>query len=158
MDLIERARHELARLDEDPDLIEPLIKVVKIFQEQAFDAMARGFAVEYLHLLLQAKPLSVLTDNPAEWEPVYKADGEGLLWISRRDPDAFSTDKGKTFWLKSDAQLCDPEPPPIYTTTPWDHISFPETYRDALKLKKTSMEQPDPVSPSGGVDDAGSGG
>ena len=152
MDLIEHSRAELSRLHEDPDLIVPILKVVAAFQEQHFDPLARGFAVEYLHLLLRGKPLSVLTDHPAEWRPLPNDGGDTVCWRSRRDPDAFSTDEGKTFWLKSDAQLCAPESPPRYVSTPHDQIAFPETYADALKLK-TSMDQPDLVSSPGGVDD-----
>lgn len=154
MDLIEHSRAELARLHEDPDLIVPILKVVAAFQEQGFDPLARGFAVEYLQLLLRGKPLSVLTDHLAEWEPLPNDGGDTVCWRSRRDPDAFSTDEGQTFWLKSDAQLCAPEPPPRYVSAPHDQIAFPETYADALKLK-TSLEQPDLVSSPGGVGDAG---
>jgi hypothetical protein len=156
MDLIERAKAELARLSEDPDLVEPLLKVVRVFQEQGFDPLARGFAVEYLHLLLREKPLTVLTDDPAEWEPFSdRVGGDAVFWRSRRDPDAVSKNGGKTFWLRSDAQLCHPEPPPEFTSVPRDMVRMPETYRDALRLKESSPKEPDLVPSPGGVDGAG---
>ena len=149
MDLVEHARAELSRLREDSDLILPILKVVLEFQAQDFNPLARGFAVEYLHQLLREKPLSVLTDDPQEWEKL----PDQMVWQSRRDPEARSLDGGKTFWLRSDAEICDPEPPPRYVAAPRDMVMMPETYRDALKMR-TSMEQPDLVpSPGGGGDE-----
>lgn len=146
MDPIDRALAELVRLNEDPGLIKSMIKVMEAFEDERLSPLARRFAVPYLYRLMSAKPLSPLVDDPQEWERV----GDGL-WRSTRDPEAFSKDGGKTYFLSSDADMMDPEPPPVYPSAAKDSIVLPETYRDAFKL---FLEQSDLALSSGGVDDA----
>jgi hypothetical protein len=152
MELVEHARKELARLREDDALVYAVVEVIKTFEHQKLDSLERNFALAYLNLLLRHKPLTVLTNASDEW---VKPEGVGY-WRSLRDPEAWSNDGGKTFWLLSEAQTCDPEPPPIYTSADHAQVVFPPTCADAVKLIKsdpTFLEQSAPMPPSGGVSD-----
>ncbi|WP_432845959.1 hypothetical protein ACQPXB_35800 [Amycolatopsis sp. CA-161197] len=51
--------------------------------------------------LLQFKPLSPLTSEPAQWIDRSDLSGERELWQSKRDPDAWSHDGGVTYYMQS---------------------------------------------------------
>jgi hypothetical protein len=63
------------------------------------------FAALYLDKLLRYQPLSELTDDPGEWIDRH-ADGTTPtpLWQSKRNPETFSNDGGKTYTLLSEQE------------------------------------------------------
>jgi hypothetical protein len=103
--LVAHARRELRILGEDPDTIRGLCKVVQAFADMGHSGGSAHFASLYLDKLLRYQPLSELTDDPAEW---IDRHAEGLttspLWQSKRNPEAFSTDAGKTYYLLSEQE------------------------------------------------------
>ncbi|MGA4867484.1 hypothetical protein ACPB9J_33155 [Streptomyces lavendulocolor] len=101
--LVAHARRELRLLGEDQDTIRGLCKVVQAFADMGHSGSSAHFAAQHLERLLRFKPLSDLTDNPAEW---IDRHAEGMtptpLWQSARNSEAFSTDGGKTYTLLSE--------------------------------------------------------
>ena len=54
--------------------------------------------------LLQHKNLGPLTDDPSEWVR-HDVRGGRVIWQNTRNNDAFSQDKGKTYYLISETHL-----------------------------------------------------
>ncbi len=111
MSLAEHARQELQRAGwlggEDPQSGEAMLAAVEAFARGGWSGGSAPYGVAIVTDLLQYKPLSPLTDDPAEW-----IDHGDNLWQSRRRPDAFSEDGGKTYRLQADA-------PVRYDRWPW---------------------------------------
>lgn len=103
--LVAHARTELRILGEDRDTIRGLCKVVQAFADMGHSGGSAPYAIAYLEKLLKWEPLSELTDDPAEW---IDRHAEGMtplpMWQSKRNPEAFSTDGGKTYTLLSEQQ------------------------------------------------------
>jgi hypothetical protein len=101
--LIEHARYELKILQEDPEIAEAIIDVIHAFVGEglAEDGVTAATAATYIHHLLRRKPLSPLTSDPQEWARRENDQG-AVIWQSLRDPEAFSQDGGKNYWLLSD--------------------------------------------------------
>jgi len=103
--LVAHARRELRLIGEDTHTITGLCRVVQAFADMGHSGGSAHFASLYLDKLLRYQPLSELTDNPAEW---IDRHAEGLttapLWQSNRNPEAFSIDGGKTYYLLSEQE------------------------------------------------------
>ncbi|MGI8333490.1 hypothetical protein ACRYCC_26355 [Actinomadura scrupuli] len=101
MSLIEHARRELelcGQAVEDPEYAEAIVNAVAAFASYGHSGGSAMVAREQLHSLLGFEPLSPLTSDPAEW--IDRSDISGTpMWQSARDPKAFSTDGGKTWYL-----------------------------------------------------------
>ncbi|MFF7527316.1 hypothetical protein [Streptomyces pseudovenezuelae] len=101
--LVAHARRELRIIGEDPDTITGLCRVVQAFADMGHSGGSAHFASLYLDKLLRYQPLSELTDDPGEW---LDRHAEGMtpvpMWQSTRNPEAFSTDAGKTYTLLSE--------------------------------------------------------
>jgi|ERR1035441_1967550 hypothetical protein len=109
MSLAEHARRELdlcGQYAEDPEYSESIIKAVEAFASYGHSGGSAMCAREQLHALLGFKTLSPLTSDPAEWVDQSEMSSTPL-WQNRRNPAAFSTDAGKT-WYTLDEQH--PEP------------------------------------------------
>jgi hypothetical protein len=101
--LVLHARRELRLIGEDQDVIDGLSRVVQAFADMGHSGGSAHFAS--LDKLLRYQPLSDLTDDPGEWIDRH-ADGTTPvpLWQSDRNPEAFSTDAGKTYYLLSEQE------------------------------------------------------
>jgi hypothetical protein len=100
MSLVEHARRELelcGQVKEDPAYAQSIVAAVAAFASydghSGYSAMA---GIEQLSTLLHFGTLSPLTDNPDEWMRVTDAEP---MWQSLRNPQAFSTDGGSTYYL-----------------------------------------------------------
>ena len=69
-----------------------VMDLVAVFVEQGHSGTSASLVADAFHRLVMFQPLGPLTDDPDEWVEV--ADG---LWQSRRKPEAFSRDGGKTY-------------------------------------------------------------
>ena len=98
MTLTEHARRELSILGEDRDFVDGLVKVVEAFAAMGHSGGSAEIAARQLERLLRYKALSPLTGEPAEWADRSVESGYPL-WQNVRDPSAFSSDGGTTFWL-----------------------------------------------------------
>ena len=83
-----------------------VMRLVRTMAGEGHSGASAAMVTQIFERLARYKPLTPLTDDPAEWqhhgEDVW---GEpGGVWQSRRDPEAFSRDGGKTHWLSSDRQ------------------------------------------------------
>jgi hypothetical protein len=103
--LVAHARRELRIIGEDSDTITGLCRVIRAFADMGHSGSSAHFASLYLDKLLRYQPLSELTDDPAEW---IDRHAEGLtptpLWQSHRNPEAFSSNGGKTYYLLSEQE------------------------------------------------------
>lgn len=90
-----------------------VLELIHLFSTQGHSGSSALWMLETVERLLRYEPLSPLTDDPAEWMDV--ADD---LWQSRRKPDAFSCDGGKTYYLVDDkiANDGDLSVTPVYMT------------------------------------------
>lgn len=96
--LVDYARRELELIGEEPDTIDSYLRVVQAFADMDHSGCSASVAIPVLQRLLSFKPLSDLTSDPAEWMNVSEAPGDEC-WQSRRDPTAFSSDGGLTYYL-----------------------------------------------------------
>lgn len=94
--------HAAAELDHegivDPDRAS-ILTIVGTYAE--YSDAARPAIIAKVNTLLQFKPLSALTNDPAEWTDRSSLVGGQSLWQSTRDPDAWSHDGGLHFWYMS---------------------------------------------------------
>lgn len=100
MSLVEHARQELALLDNDEKFNESMIKAVEAFAEYGHSGGSASYAIPLLNDLLLFKNITPLTNSSSEWMLV-----DTNLWQSNRNPEAFSTDGGKTYYLLSEVEL-----------------------------------------------------
>ncbi len=101
--LVDHARQELELIGEEPETIEGYLKVIQAFADMGHSGGSAAVAIPTIKELLCFKNLSPLTDNPDEWfhheEGVWGEAGGG--WQNCRNPEAFSNDGGKTYYLLS---------------------------------------------------------
>lgn len=102
--LVDHARLELEKIEEEPETIEGYLGVIQAFADMEHSGGSASIAIPVINELLQFKNLSPLTDDPAEWAyhgpDVWGA--EGGVWQNRRNGEAFSNDGGKTYYLLSE--------------------------------------------------------
>lgn len=101
--LVTHARRELQLLGEDEDVIEWYLDVVRQFAAFGHSGGSAAATIPVLTRLLQYQQLTELTADPQEWQHIAEAiAGDASTWQSRRNPEAFSTDGGKTYYLLSE--------------------------------------------------------
>jgi hypothetical protein len=110
MSLIEHAKKELALLNNDAAFNEAMIKAVEAFASYGHSGGSAAYAIPLLNDILQFKNVTPLTNDPKEW-----LDHGDFTWQSTRNPEAFSSDGGTTYYLLSDRDNYEDELP-IYTT------------------------------------------
>ena len=102
--LVSHARRELEMIGEEPEWVEGYLKVIEAFASMGHSGGSASVAIPVINELLQYKNLKPLTDNPDEWRYIASSDYGTThdIWQSRRNPEAFSNDGGKTYYLLSD--------------------------------------------------------
>lgn len=75
-------------------LAHSVMSIITLFASQGHSGASAANTLQLVDQLARFKPLSPLTNNPAEWLEV--AEG---LWQNNRNGEAFSSDGGKTFHL-----------------------------------------------------------
>jgi hypothetical protein len=108
--MVDFARYELelgGLFSKDSDyegmLGEAVMELISKFADQGHSGFSAGMTAHLFSELAAFKPLTELTDNPAEWTYISEQDprtpdGTGDLWQSKRCPSAFSEDGGKTYY------------------------------------------------------------
>ncbi len=101
--LVDHAKQELELIGEEPETIEGYLKVIQAFADMGHSGGSAFAAIPTINELLHFGNLSPLTDASDEWiqHEVDMGDGGGGSWQSRRNPEAFSNDGGKTYYLLS---------------------------------------------------------
>jgi len=106
--LVLYARRELALIGVDKEEIDNTIAVVQAFVNARDSGMSAAWRIAVLHDLLRFQPLSPLTDDSDEWMLIAQRELfdtiDEDIWQSRRNPEAFSNDGGKTFYLVSEVK------------------------------------------------------
>lgn len=99
--LIQHAYRELGiahMFDDDVDLGACVLKMIEVLaRHEVHDPTLFDLALKTFWDLAHKRPITGLTANPLEWQNISAAAGTPL-WRSIRDPDAYSTDGGKTFY------------------------------------------------------------
>jgi len=105
--LIDHADRELRLLDNDDAMNQGILAMVAVFSTMGHSGSSAEYTTQVLTRLLRYENLSPLTDDPDEWNPIVEgmlASGQGPLWQSSRNPEAFSHDGGKTYYLLSEKE------------------------------------------------------
>lgn len=98
--LVLHAMRELEHAGNDQDFNNSMIAAVEAFSSYGHSGGSASVAIPMLNDLLQFKNLTPLTDDPSEWMKVEMGDED--CWQCVRNPEAFSNDNGKTYYLLSD--------------------------------------------------------
>lgn len=102
--LIEYAEEELRRAevgasdaDYNGEIAGNVMDLVKVFAGHDGSEGSNEMTLMIFNKLVHFEPLSPLTNDPTEWNDVSEDTGKPM-WQSRRDPKAFSTDGGQTWY------------------------------------------------------------
>lgn len=111
--LVAHAHRELELLGEDmtSSYVQSMLDAIKAFSSEGHSGGSAMIAIEILHRLLKFEHLSPLTADPAEWID-HSDRSSAPLWQSARNPKAFSTDGGATYYV------LDEEPRQMHATEP----------------------------------------
>ena len=101
----DHARRELELIGEDEKTIEWYVSVIEKFAEFCHSGYTAAITTDVLYKLLQFQNLSPITNNPNEWMHIDENIGGPNLWQSRRNPEIFSTDGGKTYYVVNYKQV-----------------------------------------------------
>lgn len=119
--LIDHARNELNLLGESERNISAYIDVLQALSDINQLGISPEEAMSTVTKLLYFKNVTPLTANPDEWVEVGKNTGmPNNLWQSKRDPEAFSMDGGRTYYILSERDI---DPNSI-------HVSLPRSLDD----------------------------
>jgi len=116
--LVSHARRELERIGEEPDTIDWYLSVVRAFTAFGHSGGSASVMLPVLERLLRFKPLSELTDDPAEWTDRSEIS-RMPWWQNTRDSRAMSHDGGKTYWMVHEADAAGgSDAAPVHRSTP----------------------------------------
>jgi hypothetical protein len=123
--LVDHARRELMRVESDPWLIEGMLKVVQAFADMGHSGGSASVAIPMLNELLQGHNLSPLTDDPDEWidQTIYSATPDVSLWQNKRRSEAFSLNRGRTYYLLSETDGKNPKEYIFHVSQPSGRVS-----------------------------------
>ena len=100
--LIDHAKRELEKIGLSPEAIDDYLAPLEAFDKLLFfDKVQKNNAAQVLADLLLGKTLTTITDDPWEWQLLPGSDTDSDMrgiWQNKRDPKAFSTDGGKTYY------------------------------------------------------------
>jgi len=82
---------------------EDVMKLMDTFTGQGHSGMSAALTADIFNRLAGWKPLTPLTNNPAEWTELPEGVAiKHMQYQSTRDPSCFSEDVGKTYWSVND--------------------------------------------------------
>lgn len=101
MNLVEHAKYELDRIlkgceaKEEYDLQllvnNNILDIIKLFAEQGHSGTSSAYVIEFLHRLIQYKPIGPLTGEEDEWEISVASDCDIPIYQNKRCPSVFRT-------------------------------------------------------------------
>lgn len=104
--LITHAKRELALIGEEPETVAGYLKVIEAWGDMGHSGGSASIGISVLFRLFQQKNLKPLTDNPDEWI-IHRKGNFGAkrdYCQNKRNPEAFSDDGGKTYYLLSETK------------------------------------------------------
>lgn len=128
--LVRHAQREMSRIGlyaPDADyggmLAQAVEDLIRVFAAQGHSGGSAFMVRDLFNQLTNFEPLSPLTDDPSEWMHIEEGmAGSPDLYQSRRRPDAFSNDGGKTYRLVGDTDdttyTSEPHTPPEVADAP----------------------------------------
>jgi hypothetical protein len=97
-----KARGELERIGEDPEVVDWYCRVVDEFFSFGHSGSSFYETLRVLTELLHQRNLSPLTNDTNEW--VDRTEISGFpVWQNNRNGEAFSQDGGATYWLLNES-------------------------------------------------------
>lgn len=128
--LLAHAEREMRRAHVEEDVQPSLLQSVAAFRSYGHSGGSASVCVPMLNNLLNFQALTPLTDDPAEWQDQSEMSGYPI-WQSIRDPEAFSEDGGKTYWVLREERrwvrtLTSPLPWAIRRRLPRVRMLFPQ--------------------------------
>ncbi len=108
--LSDYAKSEMQRaglFDEDADyggaIAHGVMRLIAVLEDEGHSGFSHGMAMAIFNQVANFRPLTPLTDDPSTWMDVAeKTVDHEALWQSTRNPEAFSNDGGKTYYLLDD--------------------------------------------------------
>jgi len=129
--LVDHAERELRLLGNDAAMNQGILAMVAVFSTMGHSGSSAEYTTQVLTRLLRYENLTPLTDDPDEWMLIAEEmmpEGMETTWQSRRNPEAFSLNEGKTYYLLSerfenggdiktfhDSVHVEPKPPKVIT-------------------------------------------
>jgi hypothetical protein len=113
--LVQHAKRELDLIGEEEWIVNGYLKMIRIFAGMGHSGGSASVFIPTLNALLSYNNLSPLTDSPDEWMLVSDTS-EGKCWQSKRNPEVFSDDGGKTYYLISEGGRMGKEDNTLYET------------------------------------------
>lgn len=103
--LVAHARRELEIIGEERETIDGYLRVVQAFADMGHSGGSASVAIPVIERLLNFEALTPINDDPNTWVKVTEEiAGVQDLWQSSRNPEAFSHDGGKTYYLLSECR------------------------------------------------------
>lgn len=107
--LVRHAREELRRAgmfdadaDYGPGYAEHIVDIVRVVSEGGHSGGSMFGILAILPKLLAFEVLTPITSDPDTWTHIAEEIGGKNFWQSKRQPDCFSRDGGKTWYFLSD--------------------------------------------------------
>lgn len=97
-----RARRELERTNEDPDVIDWYCRTIDAYMSFGHSGGSMWATFPVFEALVHQKNLTPLTSDSAEWLDRSEISGTPI-WQNDRNGEAFSSDGGKTYWMLNDS-------------------------------------------------------
>jgi hypothetical protein len=83
-----------------PDILD----IIEMFSKQGHSGFSAAMTADIVGKLMRYQPLTPITNNPDDWmkiDPDMWPNDDGI-WQCRRNPEAFSNDGGKTYYILSE--------------------------------------------------------
>lgn len=138
--LVEHAKRELELIGEEPETVAAYIRMIEDFAQMGHSGGSASVFIDVLHKLLQFQNVTPLTDNPQEWMLI-----SNYLWQSRRNPEAFSIDGGKTHYLLSNKTTTIESVPHPSVTQETKKMSLSEKIYDTILNTDCFCQTGDPT-------------
>ena len=109
--LVDHAKREIALAglsdsdcDYDGMIGQAVLELMETFAAQGHSGFSAQWVLDVFERLANWKALTELTNDPDEWNDVSEMAAQDVMFQSCRNPEAFSHDGGKTYYLLSEAE------------------------------------------------------
>lgn len=107
VDLVQHAKRELELVGEPRDVVVEICHIMEHFSAMGHSGASAEMTIDYLEKLLRHQNLTPLSNDESEWDKIpheMLSAGSPDLWQNNRNSEAFSNDKGLTYWLLSEIE------------------------------------------------------
>jgi len=107
--LVDHARREIEivglnskEADYDGMIGEAVLELMETFAKQGHSGFSAQWVLDVFERLAKYQNLSPLTSHESEWNDVSEMSSDNAMWQSNRNPEAFSRDGGKLYYILSE--------------------------------------------------------